>query len=195
MSNAWFAEQHIPCICITNRHLVSQDVFLQQIERIAKCRPEAIVLREKDLTAAEYEKLAKSVCQIGAENHVKIILHYFVSVAQKLGVKSIHVPLYVLEQMTEQEKIHFAEIGASTHSVEELKKAEALGATYVFAGHVFATDCKKGVPPRGVEFLKSMCEHTKLPVYALGGIEKENADICIQAGAKGVCMMSGSMKL
>lgn len=195
MFKPWFQTQNIPCICITNRHLLPEYKYLEQMERIVQCKPEAIVLREKDLTEKEYEKLAKKVCKIGEASHVKIILHQFVPVAQRLDVKSIHLPLTILEKMTIQEKKHFTDIGTSIHSLEELKKAETLGATYVFAGHIFATDCKKGVPPRGVIFLKNMCKHTKLPVYALGGIEKENADICMQAGAEGVCMMSGSMKL
>lgn len=194
-SKAWFQEQKVPCICITNRHLVPEEQFLEQIDRITRCNPKAIVLREKDLTEEAYTELAKKVCAIGEQRKIKIILHRFVGAAQKLGAKKIHVPLWVLEEMTEETKKQFIEIGVSTHSLEELEKAEDLGASYVFAGHVFATDCKKGVPPRGLEFLKAMCEHTTLPVYAIGGIQKDNAASCIKAGADGVCIMSGCMRL
>lgn len=194
-SKAWFQEQNIPCICITNRHLIPEERFLEQIERIAMCNPKAIVLREKDLTEEAYAELAKKVCAIGERRKTPIILHRFVGVAESLGVKQIHVPLWVLEKMTEETKKQFIEIGVSTHSLEELEKAESLGASYVFAGHVFATDCKKGAPPRGLEFLEAMCEHTTLPVYAIGGIQKENADSCMKTGAKGVCIMSGCMQL
>ena len=44
---------------------------------------------------------------------------------------------------------HFNIIGASTHSLEDAKIAEKLGATYITASHIFATDCKKGLEPRG----------------------------------------------
>ena len=37
-------------------------------------------------------------------------------------------------------------------------EAERLGATYVTAGHIFTTDCKKGLPPRGLDFLKNVCD-------------------------------------
>ena len=48
--------------------------------------------------------------------------------------------------------------------------------------------------PRGLGFLKEVCESVDIDVYAIGGISKENMSSCIAAGAKGVCMMSGFMK-
>jgi thiamine-phosphate pyrophosphorylase len=88
----------------------------------------------------------------------------------------------------------FRYLGASCHSVEDAVKAERLGCTYITAGHIFATDCKKGVPPRGLEFLKEVCESIDIPVYAIGGINSENMNLTIEAGAKGVCIMSGFMR-
>ena len=64
----------------------------------------------------------------------------------------------------------FKVIGTSVHSVEDAIKAEQLGATYMTAGHIFATDCKKGLPPRGLDFLKNVCDTVQIPVYAIGGI-------------------------
>ena len=50
-------------------------------------------------------------------------------------------------------------------------EAERLGATYVTAGHIFTTDCKKGLPPRGLDFLKNVCDAVTIPVYGIGGIK------------------------
>lgn len=46
----------------------------------------------------------------------------------------------------------FESVSTSIHKPEEALKAQELGADFVFAGHVFATDCKKGLPPRGLDF-------------------------------------------
>ena len=56
---------------------------------------------------------------------------------------------------------------------------------------------KKGLPPRGLDFLQQVCEHVKVPVYAIGGIKaSENQFQEIMAhGAKGGCIMSGMMQL
>ncbi len=88
----------------------------------------------------------------------------------------------------------FRIIGASCHSVQDALEAQALGCTYITAGHVFATDCKKGVPPRGLAFLHEVCESVSIPVYAIGGINEENYPQVLQAGAAGACVMSGLMR-
>jgi thiamine-phosphate pyrophosphorylase len=88
----------------------------------------------------------------------------------------------------------FALLGVSTHSVEQIQEACEIGASYVFYGHVFQTDCKKGVPPRGLELLQRMCAQADVPVYAIGGITPENAMQAVDAGAAGVCVMSWGMQ-
>ena len=73
--------------------------------------------------------------------------------------------------------------------------AEQLDAAYVTAGHIFATDCKKGVPPRGIPFLQEICSQASVPVYAIGGISAGNLPEIRQNGATGACIMSGAMQL
>ena len=58
-------------------------------------------------------------------------------------------------------------------------------------GHIFETACKPGLPPRGLALLKNICESVDIPVFAIGGINKENAYKAIENKAFGVCMMSG----
>lgn len=88
----------------------------------------------------------------------------------------------------------FSCIGASVHSVEDALAAQKAGATYLTAGHIFDTDCKKGLPGRGLAFLKDVCQATALPVYAIGGVTPENLPDVMAAGAAGGCMMSLAMK-
>lgn len=85
-------------------------------------------------------------------------------------------------------------MGVSVHSPEEAKEAEALGADYVTAGHIFETDCKKGLKGRGLEFLRQVSQGVSIPVYAIGGISAENMESVREAGANGACIMSGFMK-
>lgn len=179
-------------ICVTNRALCTDD-FLQQLTRIAQAAPAAILLREKDLPEAEYKQLAASVLAICRKHHVPCILHSFVNAAIQLGHDSIHLPLPLLRQMSPEQKAQFSVIGASCHSSSDAKEAEGLGCTYITAGHVFMTDCKKGLPPRGLTFLQEVCESVSIPVYAIGGIDADNVAEVRAAGAKGACVMSGLM--
>jgi thiamine-phosphate pyrophosphorylase len=180
-------------ICVTNRHLVEGD-FFEQIKRVLEQNPQKIILREKDLAESEYEVLARRVQSLCANSATELVLHSFPQVAERLGICAIHMPLARFLAMPGEEKAKFETRGVSVHSVEDALLAEKSGATYLTAGHIFETDCKKGVPPRGLLFLKEVCASVSIPVYAIGGIHKQNASLCIGQGAAGVCMMSSYMK-
>ena len=111
-----------------------------------------------------------------------------------MGHPWIHLPLPILSGLTKRERSFFDEIGSSVHSVEQAAQAEELGATYLVAGHIFSTDCKRGVPPRGLGFLGEICDSANVPVYGIGGITEENEKAVTEAGAEGVCVMSGCMQ-
>ena len=142
-------------ICVTNRSLCLGD-FLSRIEEAAKQHPVGILLREKELNREEYKTLAEQVRNICKKYQVPCILHSFADVAEELGAEALHMPLPRLRELSETQRKSFRMLGASCHSLEEAKEAVELGCTYLIAGHIFATDCKKGLPGRGTEFLKNM---------------------------------------
>ncbi|MCB2307605.1 thiamine phosphate synthase [Clostridium estertheticum] len=185
-------------LAITNRHLCNND-FLQQIQTICSLNEKhtmiksvSIVLREKDLSENDYKNLSTKVLKICKENNTECILHTYYKVARELNCKKIHLPLHVLKSKPDICK-EFNEVGVSIHSVNGAIEAVNLGATYIIAGHIFATNCKKDIPPRGLSFLSSVCSSINIPVYAIGGILPANAQKAINAGADGVCIMSGLM--
>lgn len=185
-------------LAITNRHLCNND-FLTQIEKIctlnenkSKVKSVSIVLREKDLPENEYKDLAAKVLEICEKNNTECLLHTYYKVAIELNCKKIHLPLHVLKSNPDVCK-EFDEVGVSIHSVSEAIEAVNLGATYITAGHIFETDCKKNLEPRGLSFLSSVCSSVNIPVFAIGGISLSNAQEAIDAGADGVCIMSGLM--
>lgn len=183
-------------IAVSNRKLCKRP-FLEQIERVCKVHPEAVILREKDLEEEEYRKQAKEVMEICEKYQVPCILHNFWKVAVELGCTSVHLPLHVLRPLSENEKNKFTQIGSSVHSPEEAKEAEQLGASYLTAGHVYATNCKKGLPPRGLEFLKEVCQTVCIPVYGIGGVkfDEQQWQDMKKCGASGGCIMSGMMEI
>ncbi len=179
-------------LCITNRKLCRED-FLTRIERIAACHPAGIILREKDMKPEDYKELAAAVMEICEHYGVKCILHSFPDVAISLHADAIHLPLHLLRELSQEQKTHFEVLGASCHSVEDALEAQALGCTYITAGHVFETDCKKGLPGRGLDFLRNVCAAVDIPVYGIGGIDADNIALVRDAGANGACLMSRLM--
>ena len=95
---------------------------------------------------------------------------------------------------TKSQRAQLPAIGASVHSPEEAVLAEKLGASWLIAGHIFATACKPDLPPRGLDFLRNVCSSVSIPVYAIGGITPERLPAIMQAGAAGCCGMSQMMQ-
>lgn len=178
-------------ICVTHR-LLCPDDFLERLDRIAAQHPYAIVLREKDLSESEYEALARDCLRICQKHDVPLNLNSQIAVARRIGCDGIHLPFHLLLQH-KNELEDFSRIGVSLHSPEEAAQLADTPATYVQAGHVFPTDCKAGVPPRGLSFLRAVCQATDLPVFGIGGINAERYPAVLQTGAAGACIMSGLM--
>lgn len=175
-------------ISVTNRALCRGDFFarLGEISDYA----DRIILREKDIPEEEYFEIAERALAVCGE---KLYIHNFPKTAERLGVKRLHLPLHILRGISESDRKKYSELGTSCHSREDALEAERLGCTYIFAGHIFETDCKKGLAGRGLGFLKTVCESVSIPVYAIGGISAENIASVIEAGADGACIMSGLM--
>lgn len=168
--------------------------FLKQIEKIAAAKPFGIVLREKDLPVKEYSALARKVRDICRSAGASIIVHSHPEVARELDIPALHMPLDALEKMSAEERKGFEMLGASCHSAEDVLRAKELGCDYVTAGHVYATDCKPGLPPRGADFLAEVCgQAAPMPVFALGGLTPARAPEVRRAGAAGFAMMSSAM--
>lgn len=196
-------------IAVSNRKL-SGARWYQKIDALADVSVSALILREKDLTLKEYFRLADTVRNRQGFS-VPLILHTGVrhpdkpgvlremaEYAAEYGLAGIHLTgrdfgIYCERPglLEPRKKIL---IGVSVHSAEEAEAAETYGAGYVIAGHIFETGCKPGIPPRGPEFLKQVCKQVSIPVYAIGGITKENAALTVRSGAAGICMMSEFFK-
>lgn len=179
-------------VCVTNRHLVKGD-FQDQIKKVLDMNPEAVILREKDLNEEEYEKLGKLVVKLCKDKNVPCYFNTFVASAIKLKADGVQVPFRQFCLMSPEEKQKAGRAGVSVHSPEEAEEAEKRGADFLIYGHIFETDCKKGLEPRGIRALENICRHSGIPVFAIGGINEQNQQLCFDAGAACVCRMSSLM--
>lgn len=178
-------------IAVTDRKLCGGD-FLKTVQTLAEQGLKTIILREKDLSEDEYGALAARCMEICRKAGASLTLHSYFHVARSLGADKIHLPYPVFLENAGKIDQH-VHVSTSIHSPEEAVEAERMGAEFVIAGHIFQTDCKKGVPPRGLEFLRETVRSVSVPVYAIGGISPYNIENVLKTGAAGGCMMSGFM--
>ena len=203
-------ENKIKLNIITNRKLCENENLERQIEKIFSAYEKKIILknfeivtltlREKDLDKNEYLKLVEKIYPICQKYRIDLILHqnYDLNLDEKYNIGGIHLSYEIFKSLNKniREKLikKYKRIGVSIHSLEEAKDVENLGATYVVAGHIFETDCKKGLEPRGLNFIKELSSILTIPIFAIGGINEENSNLVLNSGAFGVCMMSSLME-
>lgn len=195
---------------ISNRKLCENENLEKQIEKIFSAYERKIILknfdivaltlREKDLNKNEYLKLIEKVYPICQKYKINLILHqnYDLNLDDKYKIDGIHLSYNIFKSLNENIKAElikkYKRIGVSVHSLNEAKEVENLGASYVIAGHIFETDCKKGLEPRGLKFIEDLSSALSIPIFAIGGIDEKNSLSVINSGAFSVCMMSTLMK-
>ncbi|SFR91574.1 thiamine phosphate synthase [Anaeromicropila populeti] len=179
-------------ICVTNRKLCKKD-FLFQMKKIIDGNPDRIIVREKDLSGEKLEELVLQIYRLCQGKRTSLYLHSDFETARRLEIMKIQLSFQLFKEKRDLIYPDF-QVGVSVHSLEEAKEAESLGAEYVIAGHIFETSCKQNLPPRGLGFLNEICQNVSLPVFAIGGISKDNFTKVIEAGAAGACLMSSLME-
>ena len=203
-------ENKIKLNIISNRKLCENENLEKQIEKIFSAYQRKIILenfeivaltlREKDLYKNEYLKLVEKIYPICQKYRIDLILHqnYDLRLDNKYNIKGLHLSYNTFKSLNKnirEELIRkYKKIGVSIHSINEAKEVENLGANYVVAGHIFKTDCKKDLEPRGLKFIQELSVILTIPIFAIGGINQENSHLVINSGAFGVCMMSSLMK-
>ncbi len=153
---------------------------------------EMIQLREKDLEARRLLELARRVMALPNPKRTQILVNTRVDVALACGAAGVHLPgdsppPALLRRFVPRAFL----IGVSCHSVDEVRRAEAEGADYVFFSPVFRPLSKAPYgPPQGLTVLAEACRAVSIPVLALGGIQAGNVEACLAAGAAGVAGIS-----
>ena len=96
---------------------------MTRIEKLAAAGPDAVILREKDLSNAEYAGLAVSVSEICQKYNIPCILHGSAGAAAASDGTTVHFPAGKLRSLTREEKNRFSSIGVSCHSAAEAEEA------------------------------------------------------------------------
>lgn len=171
---------------ITDRKRVAHGDLLGLIYRVKESKIKRIILREKDMKEDELLKCAKQIKHALAGSDIELIIHSNIKVAKAVNADGVHFPFELFMKGQKRYKV----TGVSVHSAEEAEIAEANNADYIIVGHIYATVCKRGIKPRGVQYLKEICQSVSIPVIGIGGIKVRNVPEVMDSGAAGIAIMS-----
>lgn len=177
-------------IYVTERRRIRGDAH-DYLSRLLSGRPDALLIREKDLSPEELIRFAAPLVPIAERYGVSLILRGSAEEARQLGIS--HLQLSFAEALAAPLPQDFDSIGVSVHSLAEALEAQRRGADTVTYGHIFTSPCKPGLPPRGTAALDEIVRACTIPVYAIGGITADTLPFLLPIHPAAACLMSASM--
>ena len=136
-------------------------------------------------------ELSAELHELTAKSSTPLIVNDHAEIARRVPVEGVHVGQDDdTIQLTRQKAVRKILVGKSTHSLEQARAAQSEGADYIGFGPIFATPTKPDYTPIGLEDVRRVHAEVNLPIFCIGGINIDNLQSVIDAGAKRVVMVS-----
>jgi len=169
-------------------------------EQLCEGGADLIQLRAKQSSLAEIRGMAEEILPIMRTAGVGLIINDHLSLALEIGADFCHLGQedffgagFSRVSQFATAKVH-TRIGLSTHSPEQAKRALAAGADYVAIGPVYATDTKPTARAVTLDYVRWAAANVSIPWFAIGGINLQNLDQVMAAGAQRICVVSAILK-
>lgn len=178
----------------TDRGLMSSATIEEAVEQAILGGTGVIQLREKDMDAGDFVRMAESVKQITEKYQVPLIINDRIDVALAVGADGVHVgqrdiPAKMVRKMIGPDML----LGVSATTVEEAVQAVAAGADYLGVGAMFATNTKDDAKIVTIEELKRIREAVSVPIVVIGGINMQTLEQFKGYGIDGLAVVSAVM--
>jgi len=179
-----------PILClVTDRKLCPNKALVEKISLAVEGGVNMVQVREKDMSTDDLLELAKAI-QYRIRNRALLIVNGDVDVALGCGADGLHIGKGYTGPISAPTTVsHNLILGRSVHSVEDAKASQVLGADYLIAGSVFATESHPGRIPSGIRLIEDMASSICLPYLGIGGINSCNAAQVVIKGASGVAVI------
>jgi len=165
------------------------------VEQMIEGGVDLIQLRAKEKSISELMELSAELHELTVRSFTPLIVNDYAEIARQVPVEGVHVgqdddPIEIVRQKAAREIL----VGKSTHSLEQARAAQCEGADYIGFGPIFATPTKPDYAPIGLENIRRLHAEVNLPIFCIGGINIDNLQTVIDAGAKRVVMVSALLK-
>ncbi|HEX2826725.1 MAG TPA: Nudix family hydrolase [Burkholderiales bacterium] len=175
---------------VSNASEVGTHTFLQRLESALQSGLKLVQLREKDMDGAALSDLARRTCALAHTHGAKVLVNGDASLASSAGADGVH--LTARELALSASRPDFELVGASCHDEAELARAARLGLDFAVLGPVRDTASHPGARTLGFARFRELVRNYPLPVFAIGGLGKDDLDAAWSAGAHGIAAIRGA---
>ena len=160
------------------------DAFLERALKEDNIR--LVQLRAKELDEAAYIERAERALRMCREHGASLLLNGEPSLLEKVDADGIHLTSERLMQLDRRPISEQKWLSASTHDQTQLSKAAVLGCDFVTLSPLRTTPSHPEVAPMGWHDFQQLVERAGMPVFALGGMTRFDANHARAVGAQGI---------
>ena len=183
--------RHMLLYAVTDRSWLHGQSLVYAVEEVLAGGATMLQLREKHLEHRDFLAQAQELLPLCRKYHVPLIINDDVQVALESGADGVHVgqsdmAVQAARSILGPDKI----IGASAHNASEALAAVAAGADYLGCGAVFGSTTKADAGLLSLNTLREMRVAVRVPIVAIGGINRQNIARLAGSGVDGVALIS-----
>ncbi len=187
-----FPAANLPIIsatCLPRYYAFLDDARLEKLQhnflKIIKNGIKLIQLRAKSLAEQEVREFMRFIKPYCEKNNIQLLLNSGMTNAWKLAQYGLHLTSSDLMTLSTRPG-GFKWVGASCHSLEDLRLAESFQLDFAVLGAVLPTATHPGIETLGWEKFAKLVRQVNIPVYALGGMDLSDQEQAIYSGAQGI---------
>ncbi len=182
------------CYLVTPSPGSDRGVFLAALSASIDAGVELVSLRAKELPAASLVSLCRQAAGICRARGARLLINADPALLEASGADGIHLDSARLMATTSRPVPAGVWLGASCHDARQLTRAVRIDADFAVLSPVAATRSHARATPLGWQQFEALVEEVNLPVFALGGLGREQLESAWQHGGQGIAAMRGLWK-
>ncbi|GKS70203.1 8-oxo-dGTP diphosphatase [Nitrosomonas sp. PY1] len=181
-----------PIYAITHASEIGIENSLIQIQTAFQQGLRLLQIREKTMERTSLLNFSTQVIALAKTFQAKVLINSDIELAHEVGADGVHLPASQLMSISERPTTTESFLcGASCHNAEELYAAEKLALDFVVLGPVQPTLTHPNGSTLGWNRFARLIQNASVPVYALGGLRRNNLTMAQELGAHGIALMRG----
>ena len=168
---------------ITNAFEYAGD-FLEQLKKKLNDGVKLLQIREKSMSKKNYVEFCKKIIHIAKNFNAKVLINSDIELAYKLDADGVHLNSLLLNNLSDIPKDLI--VAASCHSKKDIEKTIELGVDFAVLSPVQQTQSHPHAAHLGWESFGDTIQNFNIPIYALGGMQRNDINNAFNAGGVGI---------
>lgn len=183
---------HLPSTYLVTPEPGDDDAaFLDRLDTALDRGVRLVQLRAKALADARLLPLAREALRRAHRAGAQLVINGRFDLVEELGLDGVHLTATQLRTLEERPLSRLRWVGASCHDADDLALAQKLNVDFVVFGPVAATASHPNATPIGWDAFATFCAASTTPVYAIGGMRRDDVAQALASGGQGIAAITG----